>query len=90
MCKYETHSIWSVRDNIHPRTNVAQNTCDLAALIFSPVTIQLEIKIQVILESVSVLLEFDRRRFVTDLRHLDHACVEQLKLFILPATNAES
>jgi hypothetical protein len=53
-------------------------------------TIRLEIKIQVILESVSVLLEFEMRRFVTDLRYMDHTCIEQLKLFILTATNAES
>jgi hypothetical protein len=63
-----------------PRTNVAQNTCELAALIFSPGTIPLEIKIRVFVESVSVLLESERRRFVTDLRYLDHVCVEQLKI----------
>ena len=73
-----------------PRTNVPQNTCEMAALIFSPVTIRLEIKFQVILESISELLEFERRLFATDLRYLGHACVEQLKLFILPAKNAES
>lgn len=67
-----------------------QNTCQFAPLIFSLVTIRLQIKNQVVLESVSVLLEFERRRFVTDLRYLDHAFVEQPKLFILPATNAES
>jgi hypothetical protein len=67
-----------------------QNTCQLAALMFSPVTVRVETKIQIILESVSVFLEFERRRFVTDLIYLDHTCVEQLKLFILPATNAES
>ena len=67
-----------------------QNTCQFAVLIFSPVKIRLEIKSEVVLESVSVLLEFERRRFVTDLRYLDNACVEQPKLFILPSTNSES
>ena len=43
---------------------------------------------QLVLGSVCVRLETEGRNFVTGIRSLDHVCAQQLKLFVIPATNA--